>query len=158
MFDNDRRRIELAFSLLFTLPGTPMLQYGDEIGMGDDLTLPERESSRTPMQWSAEMNGGFSTAKRTVRPVISDPIYGYQRVNVEAQRRDPDSMLNWMERAIRMRKECPEISWGDWRILNTEAREVLAMRYDWDQHTLIALHNFSPKPRAIRLDAHAAWR
>jgi maltose alpha-D-glucosyltransferase / alpha-amylase len=152
MFDNDRRKLELAFSLLFTLPGTPMLQYGDEIGMGDDLALPERECARTPMQWSDDVNGGFSTAKRTVRPVISDPIYGYHRVNVEAQRRDPNSMLNWMERAIRLRRECPEIRWGDWRILKTEAREVLAMRYDWDRHTVVALHNFSPKPRAVRLD------
>ena len=111
-------RIELAFSLLFTLPGTPMLQYGDEIGIGDDLSLPERECARTPMQWSGETHGGFSTAHRTVRPVISDPIYGYQRVNVEAQRRDPHSLVNWMERKIRMRRECPEISWGDWKILD----------------------------------------
>jgi maltose alpha-D-glucosyltransferase/alpha-amylase len=152
MFDNDRRRLELAFSLLFTLPGTPMLQYGDEMGMGDDLTLPERECARTPMQWSDNVNGGFSTARRPVRPMIADPIC-YQRVNVGAQRRDPHSMFNWMERAIRMRKECPEISWGDWQILKTEAREVLAMRYDWDQHTLITLHNFSPKPRAVSLGA-----
>ena len=107
MLDNDRRRLELAFSLLFTLPGTPMLQYGDEIGIGEDLTLPERESARTPMQWSSEKHGGFSTADRPVRPVVSDPIYGYQRVNVEAQRRDPQSLVNWIERKIRMRKECP---------------------------------------------------
>ncbi len=107
MLDNDRRRLELAFSLLFTLPGTPMLQYGDEIGIGEDLTLPERESARTPMQWSSEKHGGFTTADRPVRPVVSDPIYGYQRVNVEAQRRDPQSLVNWVERKIRMRKECP---------------------------------------------------
>jgi maltose alpha-D-glucosyltransferase/alpha-amylase len=151
MLDNDRRKLEFAFSLLLTLPGTPMFQYGDEIGMGDDLRLPERECARTPMQWSNDVNGGFSTAKRTVRPVISDPIYGYHRVSVEVQRRDPDSLLNWTERAIRRRKECPEISWGDWRILKTQAREVLAMRYDWQEHTVIALHNFSPKPRAVHL-------
>jgi maltose alpha-D-glucosyltransferase/alpha-amylase len=153
MLDNDRRRLELAFSLLFTLPGTPMLQYGDEIGMGDDLSLPERECARTPMQWSDDINGGFSTARRPVRPVIDDSIYGYQRVNVEAQRRNSNSMLNWMERAIRMRRECPEISWGEWDILKTEAREVLAIRYEWDEHRVIALHNFSSKPRAISLDA-----
>ena len=151
MLDNDRRRLELAFSLLFTLPGTPMLQYGDEIGLGDDLSLPERECARTPMQWSADPNGGFSTARRTVRPVISDPIYGYQRVNVEAQRRDPDSMLSWMERAIRMRRECPEFSWGDWDILDTDAREVLVMRYLWDDHVVLAMHNFSSKPRVVTL-------
>ena len=153
MVDNDRRRIELAYSLLFTLPGTPMIQYGDEIGMGDDLRLPERECARTPMQWSADRNGGFSTGRRTVRPVISDPIYGYKRVNVESQRRDPHSLLNWIERKIRMRKECPEISWGDWRILETNADDVLVMEYTWREHSLIVLHNFADKPRAVRIPA-----
>jgi maltose alpha-D-glucosyltransferase/alpha-amylase len=151
MVDNDRRRLELAYSLLFTLPGTPMLQYGDEIGMGENLSLPERESARTPMQWSAERNGGFSTARRTVRPVISDPIYGYKRVSVEAQRRDPQSLLNWIERKIRMRRECPEISWGDWKIVNTNTDDVLVMEYTWRGHSLIVLHNFADKPRAVRI-------
>jgi maltose alpha-D-glucosyltransferase/alpha-amylase len=154
MVSDDRRRIELAYSLLFTLPGTPMLQYGDEIGMGDDLSLPERECARTPMQWSADRNGGFSTARRTILPVISDPIYGYQRVNVEAQRRDPHSLLNWMERKIRMRKECPEISWGDWKILETNAADVLVMEYTWRAHSLIVLHNFADQPRAVRIPVH----
>lgn len=152
MLDNDRRKLELAFSLLFTLPGTPMLQFGDEIGLGDDLSLPERECARTPMQWSSEPHGGFTNGKRPVLPVISDPIYGYQRVNVEAQRRDPHSMLNWMERKIRMRRECPEISWGDWKIFKTDQPGVLVMRYEWDDHTLLTLHNFSGKPRAVVLD------
>jgi maltose alpha-D-glucosyltransferase / alpha-amylase len=156
MLDNDRRKLELAFSLLFTLPGTPMLQYGDEIGLGDDLSLPERECARTPMQWSADPQGGFSTSRRTVRPVISDPIYGYKRVNVEAQRRDPHSLLNWMERKIRMRRECPEISWGQWKILKTNAADVLTMRYEYDGHTLLILHNFSDKPRAVRVTAETA--
>lgn len=156
MVDNDRRRIELAYSLLFTLPGTPMIQYGDEIGMGDDLSLPERECARTPMQWSADRNGGFSAARRTVLPVISDPIYGYKRVNVEAQRRDPHSLLNWVERKIRMRKECPEISWGDWKILKTNADDVLVMEYTWQDHSLIVLHNFVDKPRAIRIPTSTA--
>jgi maltose alpha-D-glucosyltransferase/alpha-amylase len=156
MVDNDRRRIELAYSLLFTLPGTPMLQYGDEIGMGDDLSLPERECARTPMQWSADKNGGFSTGRRTVAPVISDPIYGYKRVNVEAQRRDPHSLLNWVERKIRMRKECPEISWGDWKILKTNADDVLVMEYTWRDHSLIVLHNFVDKPRAVRIPISTA--
>jgi maltose alpha-D-glucosyltransferase/alpha-amylase len=151
MLDNDRRKLELAFSLLFTLPGTPMLQYGDEIGIGDDLSLPERTCARTPMQWSADRHGGFSTARRTVRPVVSDPIYGYKRVNVEAQRRDPQSLLNWVERKIRMRKECPEISWGDWKILTVDAPGVLVMRYHHRGHTLAILHNFTSKPRVVRL-------
>jgi maltose alpha-D-glucosyltransferase / alpha-amylase len=156
MLENDRRRLELAFSLLFTLPGTPMLQYGDEIGIGDDLSLPEREAARTPMQWSGEKQGGFSTADRTVRPVIADPIYGYHRVNVEAQRRDPQSLVNWVERKIRMRRECPEISWGDWKILDPATSGVLMMRYDWRGHTLIIVHNFTPKSRVARLDAATA--
>ena len=156
MLDNDRRRMELAFSLLFTLPGTPMLQYGDEIGIGDDLTLPERECARTPMQWSSDKNGGFSTADRTVRPVISDPIYGYQRVNVEAQRRDPQSFINWVERKIRMRRECPEISWGDWRILDPGVPGVLMMRYDYGGQTLIIVHNFTARSRVARLEAPVA--
>jgi maltose alpha-D-glucosyltransferase / alpha-amylase len=151
MLDNDRRRLELAFSLLFTLPGTPMLQFGDEIGLGDDLALPEREAARTPMQWSSDTHGGFSTARRTVRPVIADPVFGYHRVNVEMQRRDPHSLLNWMERKIRMRRECPEISWGEWRILNPGRPGVLAMRYDWRGHTLVILHNFTPKSVVARL-------
>jgi maltose alpha-D-glucosyltransferase/alpha-amylase len=107
------------------------------------------------MQWSADRNGGFTSARRPVRPLVSDPIYGYQRVNVEAQRRDPDSMLNWMARAIRMRRECPEISWGDWEVLATEAREVLVMRYAWDDHVVVAVHNFAALPRAFSLQARA---
>ena len=155
MLDNDRRKLDLAFSLLFTLPGTPMLQFGDEIGLGDDLSLPERECARTPMQWSNDPHGGFTTGKRPVLPVISDPIYGYQRVNVEGQRRDPHSLLNWMERKIRMRKECPEISWGDWKILKTDQPGVLVICYEWDDHTLVTLHNFTAKPCAVVLDRGA---
>jgi maltose alpha-D-glucosyltransferase/alpha-amylase len=156
MLDNDRRKIELAYSLLFTLPGTPMIQYGDEIGIGDDLSLPERECARTPMQWSPDRNGGFSTARRTVRKVISTPAYGYKRVNVESQRRDPHSLLNWVERKIRMRKECPEISWGDWTIVETNEADVLAMRYVWQEHALLILHNFSDKARSVRMSAERA--
>ena len=158
MLDNDRRKMELAFSLLFTLPGTPMLQFGDEIGLGDDLSLPERECARTPMQWSGEPHGGFTRGLRPVLPVISDPIYGYEQVSVEAQRRDPHSLLNWMERKIRMRKECPEISWGDWKILRTDESGVLVMRYDWNKRSLITVHNFTGKPRAVVLDSGAVPR
>src|SRR5260370_23954229 len=98
MRGNDRRRLELGFSLLFSLPGTPMMQYGDEIGIGDNLRLPERECARTPMQWTSERHGGFSRARRIVRPVIDDPVYGYETVNVADQPRDPHSLLNWAER------------------------------------------------------------
>jgi maltose alpha-D-glucosyltransferase/alpha-amylase len=155
MLNNDRRRLELAYSLMFTLPGTPVLRYGDEIGMGDDLSLPERYAARTPMQWSAQKHGGFSTARRIIRKVVDNPIYGYANVNVADQRRDPQSLLNWMERVIRMRRECPEISWGDWTLLNVHTDRVLALRYDWDSRTSVFLHNFSEKPCAVRLHIDA---
>jgi maltose alpha-D-glucosyltransferase / alpha-amylase len=152
MLGNDRRRLELAFSLLFSLPGTPMMQYGDEIGMGDDLTLDERECARTPMQWTSERHGGFSQAERTVRPCIDDDIFGYQTVNVADQRRDPDSLLNWTERRIRMRKECPELAWGDFAILRVDAPDVLAIRYDFRGVSMLTLHNFSSRRQTVALD------
>jgi maltose alpha-D-glucosyltransferase/alpha-amylase len=152
MLGNDRRKLELAFSLLFSLPGTPMMQYGDEIGIGDNLRLPERECARTPMQWTSEKHGGFSRAKHVVRPVISDPTYGYSRVNVQAQRRDPHSLLNWTERMIRARKECREISWGDYVVLRTDVPEVLAIRYDWRDTSLLTLHNFGSGKRKVRVN------
>src|SRR5262249_26425542 len=113
----NRPQLELAYSLLFALPGTPVLRYGDEIGMGDDLELSERNSVRTPMQWSDDLQAGFSTARKTVLPVIRKGPYGYERINVEAQRRDVNSLLNWTERIIRLRKECPEIGWGTYKVL-----------------------------------------
>jgi maltose alpha-D-glucosyltransferase/alpha-amylase len=103
MLGNDRKRLELAFSLLFSLPGTPMMQYGDEIGMGDNLRLPERDCTRTPMQWTAGRHGGFSQSRSVVRPVVSDKTYGRHTVNVATQRRDPQSLLNWTERIVRAR-------------------------------------------------------
>jgi maltose alpha-D-glucosyltransferase / alpha-amylase len=128
-----------------------MMQYGDEIGIGDDLRLPEREAARTPMQWTTEKHGGFSRAQKVVRPVINDATYGYQRVNVMAQRRDPESLLNLTERFIRARKECREISWGDYVVLRTNAPEVLALRYDWRDTALLTLHNFGSAKRKVRV-------
>src|SRR5436190_6232072 len=114
MLGGDRRRLELAYSLQFTLPGTPVLRYGEEIGMGDDLALPERNAIRTPMQWNDEQNGGFSSAPRDelVRPVISDGDYGFERLNVAAQGRDPSSLLSWMERMLPTLRECTELGTG----------------------------------------------
>ena len=151
MLANDGRRLRMAFSLLFSLPGTPMMQYGDEIGIGDDLRLPERECARTPMQWTSERHGGFSRAKHVVRPVINDKVYGYERVNVADERRDPDSLLNWTERMIRTRKECPEISWGRYEVLRTNAADVLVLRYDWRGTSLVTLTNFSSARRRVRV-------
>src|SRR5205085_821191 len=102
------------------------------------------ECARTPMQWTPGRNGGFSMAPRVVRPVISDPVFGYQKVNVAALRREPDSLLNWTERMISMRKECPEISWGTFTVLRTND-SVLALRYDWRQTSIVTLHNFADR-------------
>src|ERR1700704_5894591 len=107
-----RRRLELAYSLMCTLPGTPVIRYGDEIGMGENLNLPERNCARTPMQWSTEPHAGFTESDRPCLPVIDKGPYGYEHVNAAKQRRDPNSMLNWTERIIRMRKEVPEVGWG----------------------------------------------
>jgi maltose alpha-D-glucosyltransferase/alpha-amylase len=149
MLQGDRRRLEMAYSLMITLPGTPVIRYGDEIGMGDDLRLPERNCARTPMQWSSEAQGGFTYSDKPVQPIISGGAYGFERVNVAAQRRDPDSMLNWMERILRMRKEVPEIGWGDFAFLSIRQPEVLAMRYDWRGNGVIFVHNFDGVPRDI---------
>jgi maltose alpha-D-glucosyltransferase/alpha-amylase len=153
MLHFDRRRIELAYSQMFTLPGTPVIRYGDEIGMGDDLKLPERNAFRTPMQWSDEKQGGFTTSDKPVLPVIDDAIAGYQRINAAVQRRDPNSILNWTERVIRMRKEVPEIGWGDWKTLPTRNAAVLAIRYDWRGNAVIVVHNFAPEPQAVTIEA-----
>ncbi|MGH8175609.1 MAG: alpha-amylase family protein, partial [Steroidobacter sp.] len=147
----DRQHIELANSLLFSLPGAPVMRYGDEIGMGEDLSLKERDAVRTPMQWSNKPNAGFSTAKRLVHPVISGGPYGYQTVSVEAQRRDPGSLLNWMVNLIRTRKECPEIGWGEWTLLRTGSKAVLGICYSRRGNRVVVLHNFSRRPRQVRL-------
>jgi maltose alpha-D-glucosyltransferase/alpha-amylase len=147
----DRRRLELAYSLLFSLPGTPVLRYGDEIGMGEDLALREREAIRTPMQWSEQRNAGFSTADRLVRPVVSRGLYGYGEVNVERQRRDESSLLRWTIAMIRLRKECPEIGWGKWRIVSTRAHEILAVLYTWRGNSVLCVHNLGARTREVSL-------
>jgi len=150
MMQGDRRRMEMAYSLMMTLPGTPVIRYGDEIGMGDDLTLAERNCARTPMQWSEDPQGGFTESRRPVLPVISEGPYGYEHVNVASQRRDPNSLLNWMERIIRMRKEVPEVGWGDFSFLATGTPQVLAMRYTWRNSSVLCIHNLSAEPREVR--------
>jgi maltose alpha-D-glucosyltransferase/alpha-amylase len=149
MLGGDRRRLELAYSLMFTLPGTPVLRYGDELGMGDNLALPERVCGRTPMQWSTERNGGFTKSDKPVVPVISDGPYGYQHVNAAEQRRDANSLLNWTERIIRMRKEVPEVGWGRFKVLNTGDNAVLGIRYDWRNNSVLFLHNLASDPREV---------
>ncbi len=147
----DRRKIELAYSLLFSLPGTPVLRYGDEIGMGDNLRLRERMAIRTPMQWSAGHQAGFSSAERTVLPVIQRGLYSADNVNVEQQWRDPSSLLRWTSRLIRARKACPEIGWGSWNIIPTRPPNVLAIEYVWRGTSLVCLHNLAAHPVEVSL-------
>jgi maltose alpha-D-glucosyltransferase/alpha-amylase len=153
MLEGDRRRIELAYSLMFTLPGTPVLRYGDELGMGDDLRLPERNGARTPMQWSTEPNAGFTKSDKPILPVIGKGPYGYRHVNAAQQRRDPNSLLNWTERIIRMRKEVPEIGWGDFEVLKLRHPAVFAIRYDWLNNSVLFVHNLDAKPREVSFSA-----
>lgn len=150
MLKNDRRRLECAYSLILTLPGTPVLRYGDEIGMGEDLNLEERNSVRTPMQWNAGPNGGFSAAPadRLIHPIVTDTDFGYERVNVDAQQRDPNSLLSWTERVLRVRRNYPQFGWGECEFLDVGDRSVLAHRCVHDNKRVLVLHNLSDR-RAV---------
>jgi maltose alpha-D-glucosyltransferase/alpha-amylase len=144
MLGGDLARLQMVYSLLFSLPGTPVLFYGEEIGMGENLAADGRFAVRTPMQWSAEPGAGFSSADPEQFPApLATGDYGPEAVNVTAQRRDPDSLLNWFERLIRRRRETPEIGLGQWRVVRSDAEAVLAHRCDWDGSTFVAAHNFS---------------
>ena len=149
MVGGDRRRIELAYSLMFSLPGTPVLFYGEEIGMAENLALEERAAIRLPMQWSDRAAGGFSTADEASLPrrPLRDGPFGYRALNVEQQRSDRASLLNWMQRAIRVRKEWPEFGWGDWQLLPGRNRSVLAHVATWNGTSALAVHNFSDEPQ-----------
>jgi maltose alpha-D-glucosyltransferase/alpha-amylase len=154
MFQGDRRRIELAFSLMFSLPGAPVIYYGDEIGMGDELALPERWPVRTCMQWSDEQNGGFSNVpeERLIHPVIMEGKYGARAVNAIAQQRDPDSLLSWMRRLVDVRQSCPEIGWGELSLIDAHDGAVFAHRLSWEGNTTVALHNLGDRPCRVRVD------
>lgn len=157
MLKNDRRRLELAYSLLFSLPGTPVFRYGDEIGMGDDLKLKERNSVRTVMQWSEEENGGFSKAspEQLVLPVIREGEYGYKILNVHRQMRETDSFLDWIKRIISVRKECIEFGRGDYEIIPSGNSSVLIHCCRWKEGFSLALHNFSSRDCEIILESKA---
>ncbi|MGE5291614.1 MAG: alpha-amylase family glycosyl hydrolase, partial [Micromonosporaceae bacterium] len=158
MFGGDQRRIRLALALTFALPGTPVLLYGDEIGMGEDLSLPGRLAVRTPMQWSAKHAGGFSIAKDLYRPACAEGPFGYATVNVAAQRHDPGSLCSWVARAIRTLRECPELGWGQWRTLDVGDARVLAIETKWRDRRMVTLHNLSDAPVAVRLPGGVSER
>lgn len=158
VLNGDPQRIAQVYSMLFTFPGTPIVWYGEEIGMGDDLSLPERDPVRTPMQWSDEPNGGFSTAptKELIRPVINRGAFSYKKVNVRAQERDPESLLNTFERMLRVRRECPEIGRGTLEMPAVNHPAVFALSYHLPGRRFIAVHNLSGEKVKTNIDVDPA--
>jgi len=154
LVDNSRRRIELLTSLLLSLHGTPVIYYGDEIGMGDNIYLGDRNGVRTPMQWNGDRNAGFSRADvhALYTPLVADPVYGYQAVNVEAQQRVPGSLLNWMKRIIRVRKSYPVFGRGTQTFLRPENRRVLAYLREHQGVEILCVANLSRFAQYVELD------
>ncbi|MBB6226137.1 maltose alpha-D-glucosyltransferase/alpha-amylase [Polymorphobacter multimanifer] len=156
LMERDRRRIELMNALLLTMPGTPVLYYGDEIGMGDNVYLGDRDGVRTPMQWSSDRNGGFSRADPAslTLPPIMDPLYGFQAVNVEAQERDQHSMLNWIKRMLAVRREYRAFGRGTQRFLRPANRKILAYLREKDDEVVLCVANLGRTAQAVELDLH----
>jgi maltose alpha-D-glucosyltransferase/alpha-amylase len=154
LLDNDRRKIELMNALLLSMPGTPVIYYGDEIGMGDNIYLGDRDGVRTPMQWSLDRNGGFSRAnpQALYAPPIQDPIFGYQAVNVEAQQQSPGSLLNWMKRLIAVRQGRRTFGRGALTFLYPRNRKVLAYLREFEGETILCVYNLSRNAQACDLD------
>jgi len=154
LLGNDRRKLELMSSILFTLPGSPIIYYGDEIGMGDNIWLPDRAGVRTPMPWDAGPNAGFSSAPpdKFYAPVIDDPVYGYRRVNVAAQRADPGSLFHFIRRLIALRKEHPCFGRGTFELVDAGNPAILAYRRAYEGERVLALHNMSDAAQAGAVD------
>jgi len=154
LLDNDRRRIELMNGMLMSLPGTPIIYYGDEIGMGDNVNLGDRHGVRTPMQWDGGWNGGFSTAdpEGLYSPLMLNPVYGYQAINVQSQKRFDHSLLSWMKRLIKTRKATPVLGRGSIQFLYPANHRVLAYMRKLGNETVLAVNNLSSKAQAVELD------
>jgi maltose alpha-D-glucosyltransferase/alpha-amylase len=159
LIGNSRRRIELLNMLLFSLPGTPVLYYGDEIGMGDNIYLGDRDGVRTPMQWSGDRNAGFSRADfaRLYAPPIMDTVYGYQAINVEAQQRDPSSLLAWMQRLIALRKKFQAFGRGSLEFLHPRNRKILAYVREYQDQRILVVANLSRFVQPVELEL-TRWR
>jgi maltose alpha-D-glucosyltransferase/alpha-amylase len=154
MMNNDRRRIELLNGLLMSMPGTPIVYYGDEIGMGDNIYLGDRNGVRTPMQWNSSLNAGFSSAdpERLYAPVISNAVYGFQAVNVDAQTRSEHSLLLWMKSLIKVRNAFRVFSRGTIQFLNPSNHRVLAYVRQFEGETVLVVNNLSNSAQAVELD------
>src|ERR1700677_2761924 len=154
LLENNRRRIELLISLLFSFPGTPIVYYGDEIGMGDNIYLGDRNGVRTPMQWSGDRNAGFSraTPAKLYSPVVMDPVWGYEAINVEAQQGDPSSLLSWMRNMIALRKLFNVFGRGTLEFLNPSNRKVLAYLRTYQEQQVLCVANLSRFTQPVDLE------
>ena len=154
LLDNGRDEIELMHAILFSLPGAPVLYYGDEIGMGDNVYLGDRDGVRTPMQWTGDRNGGFSRADfaQLYLPPLMDPVYGFQAVNVEAELRTPTSLLRWLHRFIALRKEHPVFGLGTYEPLRPENLRVFAHIRRYADDIILCVHNLARSAQAVELD------
>ena len=141
-------------AILFSLPGSPVLYYGDEIGMGDNIFLGDRDGVRTPMQWTGDRNGGFSRAdfQQLYLPPLMDPVYGFQAVNVEAQLRQPNSLLRWLQRLIALRKEHPVFGLGTYEALRPENPRIFAHVRTYEDDIVLCVHNLARSAQAVELD------
>jgi maltose alpha-D-glucosyltransferase/alpha-amylase len=154
LLDNGRDEIELMHAILFSLPGAPVLYYGDEVGMGDNVYLGDRDGVRTPMQWTGDRNGGFSRADfaQLYLPTLMDPVYGFQAVNVEAQLRTPTSLLRWLHRFVALRKEHPVFGLGTYEALRPENPRIFAHIRRYADDIILCVHNFARSAQAVELD------
>jgi maltose alpha-D-glucosyltransferase/alpha-amylase len=153
LVDNDRRVMELFHAMLFSLPGSPILYYGDEIGMGDNIFLGDRDGVRTPMQWSPDRNAGFSRADfaQLYSAPLMDPVYGYQALNVEGELRDPSSLLHWLQRMLQVRKRHPLFGIGSFEVLSAENPSVLAYVREWEDDVVLCVNNLSRFAQPVEL-------
>jgi maltose alpha-D-glucosyltransferase/alpha-amylase len=154
LMDGGRDEIELLHAMLFSLPGSPVLYYGDEIAMGDNVYLGDRDGVRTPMQWTGDRNGGFSRADfaQLYAPPLMDPVYGYQAVNVEAQLRTTTSLLRWMRRFIALRKEHPVFGMGTYEPLRGSNHRIFAHIRRWEDDIALCVHNMARTAQAVEID------
>jgi maltose alpha-D-glucosyltransferase/alpha-amylase len=154
LLDNGRDEIELMTAILFSLPGSPVLYYGDEIAMGDNVFLGDRDGVRTPMQWTGDRNGGFSRADfaQLYAPPLMDPVYGFQAVNVEAELRNPNSLLRWMHRFIQLRKEHPVFGLGTYEPIATSNPRIFALIRRFEDDLVLCVHNIARSAQAVELD------
>ena len=157
LLDNGRDEIELMHAILFSLPGSPVLYYGDEIGMGDNIYLGDRDGVRTPMQWTSDRNGGFSRADfaQLYLPPLMDPVWGYQATNVEAQLRTPTSLLRWLHRFIGLRKEHPVFGLGTYEVLRPDNPRIFAHVRRYEEDIVLCVHNMARSAQAVELDLSA---